>query len=259
MSLNNLCKRIIPCLDVDNGRTVKGVRFQDLRDIGDPVEMGIFYQNQGADELVFLDISASHEGRSTMMETVCQVANALSIPFTVGGGISNLDDVKRLLASGADKVSVNTAAVQRPDLIMEIAHEHGSQCCVLAIDARSNPDCKSGWEVLTHGGRNSARLDVLDWAKRAVELGAGEILLTSWDKDGTLEGFDLEMVSLLSEALPVPVIASGGARDPRSFVDVFRKGSADAALAASIFHDGTWTINAVKNELAKEGIVVRLC
>jgi cyclase len=183
----------------------------------------------------------------------------LSIPFTVGGGISCLSDVKRLLESGADKVSVNSASVKQPELISEIAREHGSQCCVLAIDAKAKMNSPGRWEVLIQGGRVNTGLDALQWAQRCVELGAGEILLTSWDKDGTRDGFDLEMVRAFSETLPVPVIASGGARDPSSFIDVFKFASADAALAASIFHDGTWTIPAIKETLAKEGIPIRLC
>jgi len=269
-----LCKRIIPCLDVSCGRTVKGVNFQGLRDVGDPVELAVRYEEQGADELVFLDVSASVEGRGTMVEVVRRVARELRVPFTVGGGVSSLDDVKRLLHAGADKVSVNTAAVARPQLIGEIARECGSQCCVLAVDARRlagiGPDLQSsipnlqspisppsGWEVLVRGGRDRPGLDALEWGRRAVELGAGEILLTSWDRDGTLGGFDLELTAAFAGSLPVPVIASGGASGPGDFVDVFGKGKADAALAASIFHDGTWTVGALKKALAAEGIEVR--
>ncbi len=253
---NGLCKRIIPCLDVHNGRTVKGVQFQDLQDMGDPVSMAINYQEQGADELLFLDISASTEGRKTMIETVKQVARELMIPFTVGGGISTLEDVKRLLDAGADKISVNTAAVLRPDLIAEIAETCGSQCCVLAIDARQRPD-RLGWEVLTHGGKQSTGLDALAWGQQGVSLGAGEILLTSWDQDGTLSGFDLPLTFAFTTQLSVPVIASGGASGPQSFIDVFQQGQADAALAARIFHDGTWTVHALKAVIAKEGIPIR--
>jgi len=255
-SKNGLCKRIIPCLDVSHGRTVKGVNFQGLRDVGDPVELALQYQAQGADELLFLDISASVEGRGTMLETVRHVAQALMIPFTVGGGISTLEDVMRLLDAGADKVSVNTAAVARPELIREIAEHCGSQCCVLAVDARYNPEMQS-WEVLTHGGRTPTGQDALAWAKQAVSLGAGEILLTSWDKDGTLDGFDLPLTRAFAQALPVPVIASGGASGPESFVSVFKEGYADAALAASIFHDGTWTVDALKAKIEPEGIPIR--
>jgi len=271
MSSSGLCKRIIPCLDVKNGRTVKGVKFQNLRDIGDPVELAIEYQRQGADELMFLDISASREERSTVFDLVKSVAEHLSIPFTVGGGISKLDDVKKLLSLGADKVSINSSAVQRPELIGEIATACGSQCCVVAIDARKVqtvqvparavlPAAKQNpaWEVLTKGGTVSAGLDAAAWARQCVELGAGEFMLTSWDADGTQEGFDIEMVQAFS-GLPIPVIASGGAKNPQSFVDVFRSGRADAALAASIFHDGLFTVNEVKTTLKNEGITVRLC
>lgn len=280
MLSSGLCKRIIPCLDVANGRTVKGVKFQNLRDIGDPVELAIEYQRQGADELMFLDISASREERSTVFDLVRSVAEHLSIPFTVGGGISKLDDVKKLLALGADKVSINSSAVQRPELVAEIAAACGSQCCVVAIDARKvishASSCSAGdvtsesasllpsegqattWEVLTKGGSVSTGLDAWVWARQCVELGAGEFMLTSWDTDGTQEGFDIEMVLAFS-GLPIPVIASGGAKNPQSFVDVFSTGRADAALAASIFHDGLFTVNQVKTTLKNEGITVRLC
>ncbi|HEY9745346.1 MAG TPA: imidazole glycerol phosphate synthase subunit HisF [Oculatellaceae cyanobacterium] len=253
-SPKTLCKRIIPCLDVKNGRTVKGVQFTGLRDVGDPVELAEQYQEQGADELMFLDISASVEGRATMVGVVRNVAHRLMIPFAVGGGISKLEDAKRLLDAGADKVSVNTAAVLRPELITEIATAFGSQCCVLAIDAKRNGD---GWEVLTHGGNTRTGLDALSWAKQAVELGAGEILLTSWDQDGTRQGFDLALTRAFSQMLPVPVIASGGASGPDSFIDVFREGCADAALAASIFHDGQWRVDTLKEIIQKEGIPIR--
>lgn len=251
-----LCKRIIPCLDVSGGRTVKGVSFQNLRDIGDPVELAMLYQKQGADELVFLDISATNEKRATMVELVKRVATDLMIPFTVGGGISTIDEVTGLLENGADKVSVNTAAVKSPGLIDEISKMCGSQCCVLAVDAKRKKG--GGWEVLTHGGRTQTGIDAIEWGKEAVSRGAGEILLTSWDRDGTLEGFDLELTAAFSEGLPVPVIASGGAHGPSTFVEAFRKGKADAALAASIFHDGVWTVEALKKELKKQGIEVRL-
>ncbi|MHC5037536.1 MAG: imidazole glycerol phosphate synthase subunit HisF [Planctomycetota bacterium] len=252
-----LCRRIIPCLDVDHGRTVKGVNFQNLRAVGDPVEHAREYQEQGADEVVLLDISASLEGRRTLMRVVERVAEVLLIPFTVGGGIRGLDQVKALLAAGADKISVNSAAVTRPGLIREISDTCGAQSCVLAIDARWNASWKA-WEVLTHGGRRSTGIDALAWAENAVSLGAGEILLTSWDRDGTHAGFDIPLCSAFSGRLPVPVIASGGARGPSSFVEAFRKGGADAALAASIFHDGLWTVEALKRELKREGIEVRL-
>jgi cyclase len=262
-SINGLCKRIIPCLDVANGRTVKGVKFQNLRDIGDPVELGYEYQKQGADELMFLDITASKEARSTVFDLVRDVAQTLSIPFTVGGGISSLTDVRKLLELGADKVSINTSAVNRPELIEEIATACGSQCCVVAIDARKRSSVidesnHSIWEVLTKGGSVATGIDALEWGWECVRKGAGEIMLTSWDADGTQEGFDIEMVQAFSQ-LPIPVIASGGARDPQSFVDVFSAGHADAALAASIFHDGLFTISQVKDKLHQQGIAVRLC
>ncbi len=254
MSAKGYCKRIIPCLDVAGGRTVKGVKFTNLRDIGDPVELAERYQAQGADELMFLDISASVEERATTIDLVRRVARVLSIPFSVGGGISQRDQVMRLLEAGADKVSVNTAAVQRPELIAEISEACGAQCCVLAVDARRNGP---GWEVLTHGGRTPTGRDALAWGEEAVRLGAGEILLTSWDQDGTREGFDLPLTRAFSERLPVPVIASGGASGPQSFIDVFNDGAADAALAASIFHDGEWTVDALKAAIEQKGIPVR--
>ncbi len=255
--LMSLCRRIIPCLDVANGRTVKGIKFQNLRDVGDPIELGRAYQQQGADELMFLDISASHQRRTTMLEWVRGVAAELSIPFAVGGGVNSLEGVLELLRCGADKISLNTAAVEQPELISAIAHECGSQCCVVAIDARrlhgspQLPDPKQGWEVLTHGGRRQTGLDALDWGRRVAELGAGEILLTSWDQDGTRSGFDLELTRAFARALSIPIIASGGAKGPESFADVFRQGEADAALAASIFHDGEWTVEALKQAILK--------
>jgi cyclase len=263
MSSSGLCKRIIPCLDVANGRTVKGVKFTNLRDMGDPVELAAAYEEQGADELMFLDISASHEERKTVFDLVERVAHKLSIPFTVGGGIAALADVQRLLSSGADKVSVNSSAVKRPELVSEIAFACGSQCCVVAIDARrranQSADQEPVWDVLIQGGRVNTNLDALVWAKQCVENGAGEILLTSWDRDGTEEGFDLELTKLFATSLPVPVIASGGAQGPDSFVDVFKEGKADAALAATIFHDGRWTVEKLKDEVRKAGISVRTC
>lgn len=275
MSAGNgrLCKRIIPCLDVAEGKTVKGVNFTNLRDIGDPVELGLRYEEEGADELTFLDISATVEARSTVVDLVNRVADNLSIPFTVGGGISQVDDARRLLASGADKVTINTAAVNNPRLIEEIAAAWGSQCCVVAIDVRvvspiggessgasfGDGSVEKHWEVLIKGGRVATGRDAFAWAWQCVELGAGEILLTSWDRDGTLSGFDLELTRQFATNLSVPVIASGGAKDPDSFVDVFEEGAADAALAASIFHDGTYTIRQVKSRLQKAGVPVRLC
>lgn len=249
-----LCQRVIPCLDVANGRTVKGVKFANLRDVGDPVELAERYQEQGADELMFLDISATVEGRATMVDVVRRVAERLMIPFSVGGGISELAQVLLLLEAGADKVSVNTAAVSRPELIREIAQVCGAQCCILAVDARRQG---TGWEVLVQGGRKGTGKDALQWAQEAVALGAGEILLTSWDQDGTRQGFDIALTRAFAKALPVPVIASGGAAGPESFVEVFTQGHADAALAASIFHDGQWTVDALKQEICKSGVKVR--
>lgn len=279
---SGLCKRIIPCLDVAGNRTVKGLKFQNLRDVGDPLELALEYQRQGADELMFLDISATKEERQTVFALIKEVAHVLSIPFTVGGGIRNLDDVKRLLDCGADKVSINSAAVARPELIEEIAVSCGSQCCVVAIDARAktardqvhqvhqvdqlaqldqSAETARGWEVIVAGGSRPTGLDALTWGKQCVERGAGEILLTSFDADGTLAGFDLPMVRAFAP-LPIPIIASGGARDPQSFVEVFATGqgpAADAALAASIFHDRKFTVGQVKETLANSGIEVRLC
>jgi imidazole glycerol-phosphate synthase subunit HisF len=256
MPSNGLCKRIIPCLDVKEGRTVKGVQFQNLQDLGDPIDMAALYQKQGADELVFLDISATTEGRATMAETVSRIATVLMIPFTVGGGIRVLSDVKRLMEAGADKVSVNTAAVERPELIRDIAEHYGNQCCVLAIDAKWS-DALRSWEVVTHSGKHATGMRVLDWAQQAVSLGAGEILLTSWDKDGSQEGFDLALTRAVAEAVSVPVIASGGARDAQSFMDVFTHGKADAALAAGIFHRQQVNISDLKQACYQHGIQVR--
>jgi len=249
-----LTKRIIPCLDVKEGRVVKGVSFVSLRDAGDPVELARFYDKQGADELVFLDISASHEGKETMVEVVKIVATELSIPFTVGGGIRSLDDMKRLLRAGADKVSLNTAALDRPELIKEGADFFGSQCIVVAIDAKKNGD---SWDVYTHGGRNKTEWSAVEWAKKSVELGAGELLLTSMDKDGSKNGFDLELTRAVREAVEVPVIASGGAGNKEHFDEVFKEVDADAALAASIFHYKETSVDEVKQYLRKEGVNVR--
>lgn len=249
-----LTKRIIPCLDVKEGRVVKGVSFVSLRDAGDPVELARFYDKQGADELVFLDISASHEGKETMVEVVKTVATELSIPFTVGGGIRTLEDIKRMLRAGADKVSLNTAALDRPELIKEGADYFGSQCIVVAIDAKKNGD---SWDVYTHGGRNKTEWDAVEWAKRSVELGAGELLLTSMDKDGQKDGFDLDMIQAVREAVEVPVIASGGAGNREHFAEVFEEVDADAALAASIFHYKETSIAEVKDYLKTMGVNVR--
>lgn len=251
-----LTKRIIPCLDVRDGRTVKGVNFTNLRDMGCPVELGLMYESQGADELMFLDITASVENRAATLEFVERVADHLSIPFTVGGGISSRDNVTEYLNAGADKVSINTAAVKRPDLVNEVSSQFGSQCCVVAIDARKKT-VGEGWEVLIKGGREAVDLDALEWAQDCVNRGAGEILLTSWNRDGMQNGFDLEMVKAFSEQLSVPVIASGGAANPDSFVEVFQKAGADAALAASIFHDRLYSINDVKQAVKSAGISVR--
>ncbi|MBX9671345.1 MAG: imidazole glycerol phosphate synthase subunit HisF [Candidatus Obscuribacterales bacterium] len=251
-----LCKRIIPCLDVKNGRTVKGVKFQGLIEAGDPVEQSLAYELQGADEIMLLDITASVEGRATTLTLVKEVARQLSIPLTVGGGITNVRDVEALLAAGADKVSMNTAAVVNPELVRDVAESFGSQCCVVAIDARLNAGSE-GWNVLIRGGRDDSGRDALDWARECVELGAGEILLTSWDLDGTRSGFDLPLTRAFAE-LPVPIIASGGASSPACFLDVFSSGGADAALAASIFHFGEYTVGDVKEVLTSNGVKVRI-
>jgi cyclase len=251
-----ITKRIIPCLDVKDGRVVKGVQFVSLRDAGDPVELAAFYDQEGADELVFLDISASHEGRETMVEVVEQVAAKLAIPFTVGGGINSLEDMKRILRAGADKVSLNTAALKSPELITEGANFFGSQCIVVAIDARYDPEFDS-WRTYTHGGRNATEWEVVAWAQEAVKRGAGEILLTSMNQDGEKSGFDLELTRRVSEAVTVPVIASGGAGNASHFADAFEKGKADAALAASIFHYKETSVKAVKDYLKEVGVNVR--
>ncbi|MBH0157007.1 imidazole glycerol phosphate synthase subunit HisF [Fictibacillus sp. 5RED26] len=251
-----LTKRIIPCLDVKEGRVVKGIQFLNLVDAGDPVELARFYDEEGADELVFLDISASHEGRDTMVEVVERVAAELAIPFTVGGGINKLQDMKRVLRAGADKVSVNTAAVLRPELITEGSDYFGAQCIVVAIDAKYDEELKS-WRVYTHGGRKPTQWEVTEWAREAVNRGAGEILLTSMDKDGEKSGFNLELTKAVSEAVTVPVIASGGAGSSEHFNDAFTIGKADAGLAASIFHYKETSITEVKADLRKLGVSVR--
>jgi imidazole glycerol-phosphate synthase subunit HisF len=251
-----LAKRIIPCLDVTEGRVVKGVRFVDLRDAGDPVEMAKVYDAEGADELVFLDITASSDGRDTMYEVVARTAEQVFIPLTVGGGVRSVEDVRRLLNAGADKVGINTAAVQRPELVAEASAAVGQQCIVLAIDARRRPE--GGWEVVTHGGRTPTGLDAVEWAVRATgQLGAGEILLTSMDHDGTKDGFALELTRTISEAVDVPVIASGGAGTPAHFADALDAGAADAALAASVFHFGELRISEVKDECRDRGLTMR--
>jgi len=251
-----LAKRIIPCLDVKDGRVVKGVNFVNLRDAGDPVELASIYDKEGADELVFLDISASVEGRSTMIEVVRKTAGEITIPFTVGGGISTVDDMTRLLRAGADKISINTSAVNNPSLISDGARRFGSQCIVVAIDARYNPEWGE-WEVYTHGGRKESGIKVLEWAKRVQDLGAGEILLTSMNADGTKDGFDLPLTRAVSQAVSIPVIASGGAGSISDFYDVFTEGAADAGLAATIFHYKEIAIAEVKADLRSKGVEVR--
>lgn len=251
-----ITKRIIPCLDVKEGRVVKGVQFVSLRDAGDPVELAKFYDKEGADELVFLDISASYEGRSTMVQVVKDVASELAIPFTVGGGINSLEDMKRLLRAGADKVSLNTAAVENPKLINEGSEYFGTQCIVVAIDAKFEESTHS-WKVYTHGGRRATEWDVVEWAKEAVVRGAGEILLTSMDCDGEKSGFDIALTSAVSKAVSVPVIASGGAGNAEHFKGAFIDGYADAALAASIFHYKETSVKEVKTFLHREGVNVR--
>jgi imidazole glycerol-phosphate synthase subunit HisF len=252
-----LAKRIIPCLDIKDGRVVKGVNFVNLRDAGDPVEQARLYDEQGADELVFLDISATHEGRKTTLDLVCRVADTVFMPLTVGGGIREVDDIRNLLIAGADKVSVNSAAVKRPELLSEGAARFGAQCIVLAIDARRRVN-DGGWEVFINGGRMPTGIDAVEWAIRGVELGAGEILLTSMDADGTLSGYDLKLTRTIAEAVTVPVIASGGAGTPLHFAEVLTEGKADAALAASLFHDGRLKIAELKKVLQTQGIPIRL-
>jgi cyclase len=248
-----LAKRIIPCLDVTAGRVVKGVNFVNLRDAGDPVELAARYNQQGADELVFLDITASSDDRDTMVDVVARTAREVFIPLTVGGGIRSVEDARRILHAGADKVSVNTAAVRRPELITECSEEFGAQAVVLAIDARRRP--ASGWNVYTRGGRHDEGMDAVEWARRGEELGAGEILLTSMDTDGVQTGFDCPLTRAVREVTQIPVIASGGAGKPEDFLEVLE--DADAALAASIFHYGTYTVGDLKQFLAARGVAVR--
>jgi len=250
-----LCKRIIPCLDVDGGRVVKGTQFENIRDAGDPVECARAYDAQGADELVFLDITASHEGRATMREVVEKTADACFMPLTVGGGIRKVEDVRAMLLAGADKVSMNTAALDDPNLVNDSAEGFGSQCVVVAIDARR--DGRGGWIVHTHGGRRPTQWQAVDWAVEVAKRGAGEILLTSMDSDGTKKGYDLELTASVSNAVGIPVIASGGAGDIGHMAEVLTVGKADAVLAASIFHFGHYTVGDVKRELATRGIPVR--
>ena len=250
----SLARRILPCLDTDGARVVKGVHFEGLRDAGDPVELASRYNEEGADELVVLDIAAARDNRPTFLETIRRVAEQLSIPLTAGGGIRSLEDARAVVRAGADKVTVNTAAVERPELISELSCEFGAQAVVLAIDAKRE---KTFWQVRVRGGRTAASWNVEDWARRGVELGAGEILLTSVDRDGTQSGFDLALTAAISRSVSVPVIASGGAKLPRHFLEVFTEGSADAALAASIFHDQVQSIRALKSFLQANGVNVR--
>jgi cyclase len=252
-----LAKRIIPCLDVKDGRVVKGVSFVDLRDAGDPVECAAAYEAQGADELVFLDITASHEARKTIIDVVERTAEKVFMPVTVGGGINALDDIKALLRAGADKVSINTGAVRDPEFVARAAERFGSQCIVVAIDAKRRPEPETGWEVFTHGGRRPTGLDATEWARKVTDLGAGEILLTSMDRDGRKDGYDLALTSSVSRAVSVPVIASGGAGTLEHLRDAFTKGLADAALAASIFHFGEFSIGEAKRFLMERGVSVR--
>jgi imidazole glycerol-phosphate synthase subunit HisF len=260
MNPKDLAVRIIPCLDVDDGRVVKGVNFQNLRDAGDPVELAARYDKDGADELTFLDVTASSAGRATMLEVVKHTAEQVFIPLTVGGGVRSVEDVDVLLRAGADKVSVNTAAIARPELLAELSRQFGSQCIVLSVDARTVPEgeppTQSGWEVTTHGGRRGTGIDAIEWATRGAELGVGEILLNSMDFDGTKAGFDLKMLRAVRGAVSVPVIASGGAGVVEHFAPAVVAG-ADAVLAASVFHFGELTIGQVKAAMAAEGIVVR--
>ncbi len=254
-----LTKRIIPCLDVKDGRVVKGVSFVDLRDAGDPVEVARRYDEEGADEICFLDITASHENRKTILDVVARTAEQVFMPLTVGGGVRTLDDIRHLLNAGSDKVSINTAAVERPEFVREAAARFGSQCIVVAIDAKRRPNGPGGWEVFTHGGRRPTGLDAVAWAQRMEQYGAGEILLTSMDQDGTKDGYDLGLTAAISGSVTIPVIASGGAGTLDHLRDGFEKGRADAVLAASIFHYRTYTIGDAKRYLQTCGIPVRLC
>jgi len=247
--------RIIPCLDVKDGRTVKGVNFVDLIDAGDPVEQAKFYDSQGADELTFLDITASHENRDTIFDVVNRTAEQCFMPLTVGGGIRQVEDIRKMLLAGADKVSINTAAVHRPEFVGEAAEKFGAQCIVVAIDAKSTGPGK--WEIFTHGGREPTGIDAVEWAKRMADLGAGEILLTSMDRDGTRSGFDIELTRTLAEAVSVPVIASGGVGTLDHLVEGIRDGHASAVLAASIFHFGEYSIPEAKAHMAAAGVAIR--
>ncbi len=250
-----LRKRIIPCLDVADGRVVKGVQFVDITDAGDPVELAARYAAEGADEICFLDITASHEGRATLLDVVNRTAATVNVPLTVGGGVGSVEDMRAVLRAGADKVAVNSAAVARPELLAQCAEAFGRQCVVLAIDAKA--DDEGSWRVWTHGGRRLTDLDAIEWARRGAELGAGEILLTSMDRDGTKAGYDVALLSAVHDAVEVPVIASGGAGDTNDMVGALVEGQADAVLAASIFHHGTYTVGEVKEQLATAGVAVR--
>ena len=250
-----LSKRIIPCLDVKDGRVVKGVNFVNLRDAGDPVEIAKQYSREGADEITFLDITASHEGRNIMIDVVEKTANEVFVPLTVGGGVRTLEDVRNLLLAGADKVAINTAAVNNPEFVKEASDKFGSQCIVVAIDARSNGD--SSWEVFTHGGRKPTGIDAVQWALKMQEFGAGEILLTSMDRDGTKEGYDLELTSTISEKVTIPVIASGGAGNLEHLCEGVKTGKADAVLVASLFHFGEYKISEANQYMSKNDIVIR--
>jgi cyclase len=256
----SLAKRIIPCLDVDNGRVVKGVKFVDIRDAGDPVEVARRYDREGADEITFLDITATHDNRDTIVHVVEQVASEVFIPLTVGGGIRTLDDIRRMLNAGADKVGINSAAVFNPEFVREAAQRFGSQCIVVAIDAKkvSQANDVDRWEIFTHGGRKATGIEAIGWAKKMVDYGAGEILLTSMDRDGTREGFDLALTRAISEAVTVPVIASGGVGNLDHLAEGVIEGKADAVLAASIFHFAEYTIQQAKEHMAARGIEMRL-
>ncbi|MCX5776103.1 MAG: imidazole glycerol phosphate synthase subunit HisF [Candidatus Firestonebacteria bacterium] len=256
MKNNYLAKRIIPCLDVKNGEVVKGIKFLNLVKAGDPVKAALEYDRQGGDELVFLDITASHEKRKTIIDVVKRTAAKIFIPLTVGGGINQISDIRALLKAGADKVSINTAAISNPGFIKEASKIFGSQCIVVAIDAKRSG--KNKWEIYTHGGRKATGLDAVKWAKKVAALGAGEILLTSMDADGTKTGYDIALTRAVSEAVNIPVIASGGAGNVRHMVEVLKKGKADAVLAASIFHHKTHTVVSVKQQLRKAGVLVRI-
>ena len=252
-----LAKRIIPCLDVDQGRVVKGVNFLNIRDAGDPIEIAKRYDDEGADEITMLDITASHETRDTTYKTVENIASQVFIPLTVGGGVRKIEDIKKLLRSGADKVSINTAAVENPDFVKEAADKFGSQCIVVAVDAKLKEDSSSSWEVVTYGGRNRTGIDVQEWTTQVADYGAGEILLTSMDRDGTKEGFDNELVFQVSSSIDIPVIASGGVGNLQHLIDGIQIGGAEAVLAASIFHFSEFTIQEAKDAMKDSGIVVR--